>query len=77
MKLPVAFVEVAIAATLVWLAVELTHRGERAGDRGGVDHATGLGRERRAEKEDVGLREDGGERLRATEPFDSGPSVSG
>ena len=47
------------------------------GDRGGVDHATGLGRERRAEKEDVGLREDGGERLRATEPFDSGRLADG
>ena len=46
-------------------------------DCGGVDDAAGLGRERRTEKEDVGLREDGGEGLRATEPFDSGRLADG
>jgi len=35
-RVPAAFVEIAIAATLVWLAVELTRRTERSNDRVGV-----------------------------------------
>ena len=35
-RAPAGFVELAIAATLVWLAVELTRRAERVDDRAGV-----------------------------------------
>ena len=41
-------------------------------DGGGIDHAAGLGSERRAEKEDVGLRENFRKCLGSSEPFDRG-----